>query len=71
MESRYSPSQFHLTQISRAADFGNTPIPEEIHADNQDRILAEMVAGQVRLLRAQRSNYLPEPLPFAPIVIVR
>jgi len=69
MESRYSPSSFHITQILGSAAFSKSLVLDEVDTSNQDRILAEAIAVEAQSIRAQRSQYLPEPLPF-PLVVI-
>lgn len=61
-----STSRYHFQQIARLG--GN---PHAVLADDQDRILADLVVRQVDSLRSQRSGYLPAPLTVAPVFLVR
>ena len=58
-------SRYHIQQI---ACLGGTQV--EVSADNQDRLLADLVVRQVERMRAQRSQYVPTPLPVSPIFVV-
>ena len=58
-------SRYHIQQIS---NLGGSSEP--VCADNQDRLLAELVVRQVEQMRSQRSAYVPTPLPHAPIFLV-
>jgi len=78
MESRYLQPSLQVRQAYQLArgmsgrDRASAQlIIQGMTRDNQDRLLAEMVALQVNSLRSQRSRYLPESLPLQPIVVVR